>query len=159
MACKDCGILWRGITHDLSKFSPIEFIEYAENYTPGRSPVDVAKEKYGYCKSWQHHKGKNTHHWQYWMDYIDGEPLALKIPYWDLVEMICDWIGAGKAYNQTKWTEEEPYKYWLANKDKMCFHPDTKEFIEVVLGRYLQTYGWAITADILKLKFVGCLKP
>ena len=104
-ACKDCGIWWRGIKHDLSKFYPLEFIEYAENFSIGKSPVDTCKKKYGYCKSWQHHKGHNSHHWQHWIDFIDGKPIALKMPYWDVVEMICDWIGAGKAYNQNKWNE------------------------------------------------------
>ena len=27
--CKSCGILWQGITHDLSKFSAIEFFASA----------------------------------------------------------------------------------------------------------------------------------
>lgn len=47
LACKDCGIMWRGIKHDLSKFSLTEFFEYANNYTVGKSPVDVAQKNMG----------------------------------------------------------------------------------------------------------------
>lgn len=62
-ACKDCGIIWRGIKHDLSKLSFTEFLEVANHYEKGRTPLAVVKEKYGYSKAWLHHKGHNTHHW------------------------------------------------------------------------------------------------
>ena len=150
LACKDCGIVWRGIKHDLSKFLPVEFIEYAQNYSVGKSPVDACKEKYGCCKSWQHHKGHNTHHWQYWIDYIGVNPIELKMPYLDVVELICDWIGAGKAYNQTKWTQDTPYEYWLNNRDKMRFHNETYEFIDHVL-KEIKEYGWDDIAFEIKV--------
>lgn len=149
LACKDCGIIWRGIKHDLSKFSPTEFFEYANNYTVGKSPVDVAKEKYGYCKAWLHHRGRNTHHWEYWVDnlYKGGEPI--KMPYLDLVEMLCDWMGASKAYNPSRWTQSSNYEWWLNKKTNIKVHGDTYNFIELAL-KNLKDYGWKWTAEWLK---------
>ena len=40
-------MLWRGIKHDISKFSPAEFFECANNYVEGKTPLAVIKEKYG----------------------------------------------------------------------------------------------------------------
>ena len=91
--CRMAGIPWRGIKHDLSKFSNIEFKESCKYWTGNRSPIDNCKDENGYSKAWQHHKGRNTHHWEYWIDNIgDGHPNAILMPYEDCVEMIFDFI-------------------------------------------------------------------
>ena len=66
-SCK-AGIPYRGIVHDLSKFSPTEFFESAKYFQGNRSPIAEAKRVNGYSKAWLHHKGRNKHHWQYWYD-------------------------------------------------------------------------------------------
>lgn len=150
LACKDCGIIWRGIKHDLSKFSLKEFVPGAKYFQGNSSPIDAEKIIKGYSIAWQHHKGHNTHHWQYWLDNKGKEIIPLKMPYNDVVELICDWIGAGKAYNKGKWTQEEPWNYWMKNKDKMLFHPDTYRFIEESL-KFIKKYGWEKYAKTVKL--------
>ena len=45
--CFKMGMYWQGITHDLSKFSPIEFFESAKYYQGNRSPIDACKEANG----------------------------------------------------------------------------------------------------------------
>ena len=55
--CKKAGLFWAGIKHDLSKFSPIEFLESVKYYDGTKSPIDVCKQKHGYSKAWLHHKG------------------------------------------------------------------------------------------------------
>ncbi len=136
----------------MSKFSLVEFIEYSKNYEIGRSPVEVCKEKYGYCKSWLHHRGRNTHHWEYWIDNLSrgGEPI--KMPYKDLVEMICDWVGASKAYNIFNWTEHSNYDWWCIKKDTIKVHEDTKNIINQVMLD-IKNIGWIGTSQKLKYNF------
>ena len=43
--------------------------------------------------------------------------------------MICDYIGAGKAYKQEKWSQEEPLKYYNKVRKGRHFHPETEELI------------------------------
>ena len=58
--CKKAGLFWAGIKHDLSKFSPIEFLESVKYYDGTKSPIDVCKQKHGYSKAWLHHKGAKS---------------------------------------------------------------------------------------------------
>ena len=67
--CFKAGIFFRGITHDLSKFSPTEFIQGVKYYQGNRSPNEKERETEGYSKAWIHHKGRNKHHFEYWTDY------------------------------------------------------------------------------------------
>ena len=108
--CHACGITWQGIIHDMSKFGITEFVPSAKYFQGNRSPINAEKEKNGYSIAWLHHKGINKHHWEWWTDFDDedGKIIANKIPYKYVVEMVCDWIGAGKVYSKEKWTQEEP---------------------------------------------------
>lgn len=130
--CCACGITWQGIIHDLSKFSPAEFLPAAKYWQGNRSPIEAEKEAIGYSDSWLHHKGRNKHHWEYWCDYNNdtGEVFPHKIPYRYVVEMICDWIGAGKVYSGKTWTQEEPLIYYKQVRAGRHFHPDTEALIE-----------------------------
>jgi len=129
--CRACGFTWLGIVHDLSKFGPSEFISSARHFQGDRSPIDAEKEKLGYSKAWLHHKSHNKHHWEYWTDFADdGSVIANELPFKYLVEMICDWIGAGKAYRKEEWTPDEPLKYYNKVEDKLHLHLYTKgEFV------------------------------
>ena len=131
--CKMAGIPWRGIKHDLSKFSNIEFKESCKYWTGNRSPIDNCKDENGYSKAWQHHKGRNTHHWEYWIDNIgDGHPNAILMPYEDCVEMICDFLGAARAYMGSNFTYTKEYEWWLEKRKHVLMHPVVKEFVDVV---------------------------
>ena len=128
--CRQCGITWQGIKHDLSKFSKTEFIPSAKYFQGNKSPIEAEKEDCGYSAAWQHHKGHNPHHWEYWIDFdSNGNIIANKIPYLYVVEMICDYIGAGKAYKQEEWSQEEPLKYYNKVRKGRHFHPETEELI------------------------------
>ena len=67
--CFKVGLYWQGIVHDLSKFSPTEFLVGARYWQGDRSPNNAEREKIGYSSSWLHHKGRNKHHYEYWIDY------------------------------------------------------------------------------------------
>lgn len=129
--CRACGIFWQGVTHDLSKFSKEEFFSSAKYFCEDKSPHYQDAEENGYSSAWLHHKGCNPHHWEYWTDFYEdtGEVKANKIPYKYVVEMVCDWIGAGKAYSKDKWTKDSPLEYYNKVRSGRHFHPDTEELI------------------------------
>ena len=133
--CCRCGLIWRGITHDLSKFSPTEFMESIKYYTGTRSPIDVCKEQNGYSKAWQHHKGRNTHHYEHWTDNYDSGTTPIQMPLEDAMEMICDYLGAARAYMGKNFTYEAEYEWWNLKKKPTAnaMHPVIKRFITEVL--------------------------
>lgn len=133
--CFRCGLYKQGITHDLSKFSKAEFKTSVKYYQGTSSPIDAEKKDKGYSFTWLHHRGRNPHHWEYWIDNLGTrENKAGEMQYRYVFEMICDWIGAGKVYLGDKWTIKSPLEYYNANKDKMILHPNTQKLVE----KYLQ---------------------
>lgn len=132
--CWRMGLYWQGLTHDLSKFSPIEFWESVKYYQGDRSPIDACKEVHGYSKAWLHHKGRNKHHYEYWQDNFDqgGQPLIM--PYKYAVEMLCDYLGAGHAYSGKNFTYESEIEWWKKKKSNpLAMHPAIQKFIEMSL--------------------------
>ena len=61
---------------DLSKYGITEFCSSAKYFQGNRSPIDAEKEETGYSLAWQHHKGHNPHHWEYWIDNIDRKSVV-----------------------------------------------------------------------------------
>lgn len=132
--CKSCGILWQGLIHDMSKFSPIEFFSSARYFQGTRSPIEAEKDTTGYSKAWLHHKGHNKHHWEYWTDFDDnGDIIPIEIPIKYVVEMACDWVGAGMVYSKEKWTQSEPINYFHKVRKGRHFHPKTEELLIYLL--------------------------
>lgn len=70
--CAKAGIFWQGLRHDLSKYSPTEFIAGVKNYLGDKSPNEKERERYGFSRAWLHHQGRNKHHFEYWVDYQPG---------------------------------------------------------------------------------------
>ncbi|MCD8119452.1 MAG: DUF5662 family protein [Lachnospiraceae bacterium] len=72
--CFAIGLYRQGLLHDLSKYSPVEFLPGAKYYQGGkRSPNNAEREDRGYSQAWLHHKGRNKHHMEYWIDYQPGK--------------------------------------------------------------------------------------
>lgn len=130
--CFKAGLYWQGITHDLSKFSPIEFWESVRFYQGTSSPINVAKAEQGYSLAWQHHKGRNPHHYEYWTDKYDEGTVALEMPYKYAVELICDYLGAARAYLGNEFTYTGEYNWWLEKIKTAKIHPYTANFVSVV---------------------------
>lgn len=133
--CCAAGLYWRGIVHDMSKFSPCEFLESARYYQGDSSPINVCKMENGYSNAWLHHKGRNRHHYEYWQDNFDKGGIPLKMPFKDALEMVCDYIAAGQAYRGEAFTYEDEYYVWWKNKISrpIAMHPQTKLFIDMML--------------------------
>lgn len=134
MACFRCGLIKQGLLHDLSKYSFTEFKSSAKYFQGNSSPIKAEKIVNGYSLAWQNHKGRNKHHWNYWIDFEKGKLIALLIPPKYLSEMICDWIGAGKAYNKGKWSVDTFKSWYEANKNNMILHEETRKCIEELIS-------------------------
>ena len=63
--CLRLGLVWQGLTHDLSKYSPTEFWRGVKYYQGWRSPNDQERLENGVSLAWLHHKGRNRHHFEY----------------------------------------------------------------------------------------------
>ena len=133
--CAKAGILWQGLFHDLSKYSPTEFVEGMKFYQGTRSPNERAREIYGYSKAWMHHKGRNKHHFEYWTDYSNEthqlEPVEMPLKY--VKEMFCDRVAASKIYGGKNYNDSYALNYYNKRKDCRRIHPKTAEKIEFLL--------------------------
>ena len=136
--CAKCGILWRGLVHDLSKFSPTEFFESVAYYQGNRSPIGVCRRAKGVSYAWLHHKGRNKHHIEYWLD-PDCEVTPL-MPYKYAVECICDKLAATKTYNGKNYTDDKALWHWEKYGNKVNGNPKTMAFVDRVF-RDLAEHG------------------
>jgi hypothetical protein len=130
--CFKAGIGWQGLFHDLSKYSPSEFWAGAKYYQGTRSPNEVEREKFGYSPAWLHHKGRNSHHFEYWTDY---NPVArtvqpVKMPLRYVAEMLCDRIAASKIYQGDNYDASHPLAYFMRGKPRRSIHPETSDLLE-----------------------------
>ena len=153
-ACK-AGIPFRGLVHDLSKFSPTEFFESVKYYTGTKSPIVSCKADKGYSLAWQHHKGRNPHHYEYWLDNFDKGGTPLIIPFKYCLEMTCDWLAAGKAYQGRKFNYEDEYKWWWKKRDevKLSMHPKIIKFFDLVFYSLKIGGGSMLKKHIIKLYY------
>lgn len=133
--CFRAGIPCQGLLHDLSKYSPTEFIPSVKYYQGTRSPNEQERTVKGYSEAWMHHKGRNKHHFEYWTDYSPEtkqlEPVKMPLRY--VAEMFCDRVGASKIYNGENYTDRKPLEYFLKAKPTRKIHPETSRFLEILL--------------------------
>ena len=139
-ACK-LGIPFRGFMHDWSKFSPIEFLESVKYYQGSSSPIPACKEANGYSLAWQHHKGHNPHHYEYGIDNIDNGGTPIKMPYKYVLELVADYLAAGKTYQKENFTFKSEYEWWKSQRQLRNMHEDTKMFLDIIF-KYLALYGF-----------------
>ena len=133
--CFRVGLIWQGITHDLSKYSPTEFGSGMRYYQGNRSPNAAEREDKGYSDAWMHHKGRNRHHYEYWNDYNPKTKQIenVEMPTRFLIEMFCDRVAASKIYNGKNYTDAHPYEYFLRVKGKRRMHEKTEAMLEKLL--------------------------
>ncbi len=151
--CARAGILWQGLFHDLSKYSPCEFIPGARFYTGTRSPNEGERNAYGYSAAWLHHKGRNKHHFEYWCDYNmqAHKMMPVKMPFNYVVEMFCDRVAASKIYQGKNYTDSHPIEYFLRGKNTRAIHPETSDLLESFLTELSEKGEKETFAHIKKL--------
>ena len=133
--CARAGILWQGLRHDISKYSPAEFWQGVKFFNGTHSPTEDERWTLGYSLAWMHHKGRNRHHWEYWTDYSMAQMryVPVPMPRRYMAEMICDRIAASKIYNGERYTDACPLAYLQRGKMHDHMHPDT----QALLTRFL----------------------
>ena len=135
--CFKLGLYRQGMMHDLSKYSPSEFIPGVKYYQDGhRSPNNAQREDEGVSKAWLHHKGRNRHHYEYWTDVTKDRSLGIvgiKMPVRYVAEMFADRVAACKTYEKDRYTTMSPWRYYKKTKDYITIHPETRRLLERLL--------------------------
>lgn len=147
--CFKRGLYWRGLVHDNSKFLPSEFFPYMNYFFSKNNNIKRGRNKTGYYTPYNTgdnkfdfafflHQKRNKHHWQWWVlpkDENGTKTFEILEPY--LTEMICDWIGAGKAQGKSSPKNDiyyETRQWYNNNKTKLQLHDNTRKKIEIILG-------------------------
>jgi len=87
----------------------------------------------------------NPNNPDYWTDFYEAKPngdgtftiicKCVKMPYENVIEMFCDFVGAGQAYDKGDWTCQTPWNYWQKNcEGKRAMHPDSEKLIKKLLS-------------------------
>lgn len=145
--CWKRGLYLQGLFHDWDKFLvPSMWISYAKYFYGEENTIDKSE---GYIKpndtgemdyemAWLGHLHRNKHHWQWWIRYNDdGGVVTFPMEERHALEMICDWIGAGKAQGFHSPKENPLYEtrtWYLKNREKIKLHEETRKYVEDYLG-------------------------
>ena len=135
--CARAGILWQGLRHDLSKYSPTEFWQGVKFFDGTHSPTEDERRTLGYSLAWMHHKGRNRHHWEYWTD-LDMQTkayAAVPMPPKYLAEMVADRIAACKTYQGASYTDASALGYLERSNEARLMHPDTVRALRFLLTK------------------------
>ena len=135
--CFKVGLYRQGLLHDLSKYSPSEFLVGCKYFQGNMSPNNAEREAKGYSSAWLHHKGRNKHHLEYWIDYDisrakdkeHGGMGGMKMPVRYVVEMFIDRVSASKNYQRDKYTDQSPLAYFVKGHDHYMIHKDTEALL------------------------------
>lgn len=154
--CFRVGLYRQGLLHDLSKYVPEEFRTGIRYYQGFKSPNSAEREAIGYSRAWLHHKGRNKHHFEYWIDIRGkGDPtlVGMPMPTRYVVEMFCDRIAACKVYLKDRYTDRSPLEYWEKNVHMVAIHPDSAALLAWMLT-LLAGRGERAAFRIIKKKIV-----
>lgn len=142
--CFRIGLYKQGLMHDLSKYMPSEFWVGCKYYQGDRSPNNAEREDIGVSTAWLHHKGRNKHHYEYWVDYsLETEHVIMgaQMPRRYVAEMAMDRISASRNYLGDKYTDQHPLAYYMRGEKRLWFiHPQTKKELKGIL-RILADHG------------------
>ena len=102
--CFRLGLYWQGLTHDLSKYAPVEFFAGVKYFQGDHSPNDAQG--------------------------IVGVEMPRKY----VAEMFCDRLAASKVYRGKDFNPGDPYQFYLRGKDRrLLIHPATAALLETML--------------------------
>ena len=154
--CFKVGLYRQGLLHDLSKYTPIEFIPGVIYYQGDRSPINREKELKTCSRGWLHHKGRNLHHFEYWIDYAvnpkDGF-IGAKMPKRFVAEMVIDRISASRNYQKENYTCRSAWEYYARAKDVYVMNDETRFLLEYLL-KMTAAKGEAYTFSYMRKKLL-----
>lgn len=131
--CFQIGLYWQGITHDLSKFSFTEFSRAIKYWDDNISSLANERKILGYSQTFLHHRGRNPHHYEYWIHSLDDGGVPARMPKKYVLELICDYLAAAKTYGADSRRE---YTWWAKQQSHMKIHKETKDYITEVFYKY-----------------------
>ena len=135
--CFRIGLYRQGLLHDLSKYGWTEFSTGVRYYQGNRSPNAAEREEKGYSAAWLHHKGRNRHHLEYWMDVSpkgkEAGMVGVKMPLNYVMEMMMDRIAASKVYRGKDYRDGWSWEYSSRRKEYVLMHPETRALVERLL--------------------------
>lgn len=156
--CFKVGLYKQGLLHDLSKYGLAEFLVGVKYYQGNRSPNNAEREAIGYSSAWLHHKGRNKHHYEYWIDYstkdIKGGMHPAKMPEKYVIEMLMDRIAACKIYNGASYTQKDALAYYNKGRENCSIHPETRSLLEKLL-QMLADKGEEETFSYIRTELLG----
>lgn len=147
LACIKHGIILRGIVHDWSKFLPSEWFAYAEffygrgkvlrdkkhntHYLTPDELIELEAIRRNFDRAWLKHQHHSPHHWQHHILREDnGGTKVLEMSPAEALEMVCDWIGAGRAITGKA---DGTLDWYMRNRDKMALGYRTRVQVETLL--------------------------
>ena len=156
--CFKVGLFKQGLLHDLSKYSPIEFIPGVKYFQGFRSPNAAQRDAEGYSGAWLHHKGRNKHHYEYWIDYPADKTKGLsgmKMPVEYVVEMFCDRVAASKIYHKENYTDATSLEYYKLGHHRYVIHPESDALLRkllIMLARKGEDYTFRYIRQVVLKK-------
>lgn len=161
MDCFKLGLYKQGLLHDLSKYTPVEFLTGVKYYQGFRSPNSAEVEEKGYSVAWLHHKGRNKHHYEYWVDFAPrckDKPLRIApMPDKYICEMLVDRVVACKVYNKDNFKDSDPLDYYNSGNTAQFLHERTKRLLEGLLKMY-SVKGEEFTYRYIRKKILHNMK-
>ena len=140
LVMKECLRVWDSAGRDCSMTCPSTAGQNsgwgADIIRATGAPNNAEREDKGFSSAWLHHKGRNKHHYEYWIDYgLDGSPelTGMKMPVRYVVEMFLDRIAASKVYKGDLYKDSNPLEYYLNGKAGDLMHPESRELLEKLL--------------------------
>ncbi len=135
--CFRVGLYKQGLLHDLSKYAPSEFLVGCRYYQGNRSPNNAEREATGYSLAWLHHKGRNKHHYEYWIDYgmtdVGLRMVGMEMPVRYVVEMFLDRIAASRNYQGEAYQDHYPLEYFMRGRGHCPIHEKTEALLQHLL--------------------------
>lgn len=133
--CFQLGLYWQGIIHDWSKFSWTEFSRSLKYWDDKISPLANEKQINGYSETFLHHRGRNPHHYEYWIHSLDDGGIPAEMPRKYALELVCDYLAACRTYGGNP---REEIVWWRQFSDKIKMHEKTKSYISNIFYEFYE---------------------
>ena len=106
-----------------------KLVIWAASHYDTISPLANEKNIHGYSETFLHHRGRNPHHYEYWVHSLDEGGVPAKMPRKYALELVCDYLAAGRTYNKD-FTYGSEYNWWIKFlSSPRAIHPETKDFV------------------------------
>lgn len=151
--CFRFGLYKQGLKHDLSKYSWCELMTGAKYYLGYKSPNSSEREAIGYSNAWLHHKGRNKHHWEYWIDFTSNGIIAIEMPIQYVIEMFCDRVAATMVYRGNDFDFNSPLEYYNNTRHYYIINENTDKILKDML-EHLADSNLDETIDYIKKTYL-----